>query len=220
MVPHGPLHREEIPPIPVQPNLRLIDSIWTQRVLIDDETQALYKREDSGTEFYYELKNPLEHSLIEEKVLYVFVNGAVNALESVFLVDKYGQEWNLRVESDVRGFTYLGRSITMLGQGGASTSKDRPHMPILSASPMPPPSTHKVHFMNGFVAPSAQRKPMNSVNTYTTSGHPANRGPTRPLHTPSCNTPLVLPKRKPTVSTQVITRDQAQANREGYGKPK
>ena len=49
------------------------------------------------------------------------------------------------------------------------------------------------------------------------SGHPANRGPTRPLHTPSCNTPLVLPERKPTVSAQVITRDQAQAKEKDMG---
>ena len=49
------------------------------------------------------------------------------------------------------------------------------------------------------------------------SGHPANRGPTRPLHTPSCNTPLLLPERKPTVSAHVITRDQAQAEEKDMG---
>ena len=44
VVTNGPLHREEIPPIPIQLNLRLVDSIWARRVFIDDETQALYKR--------------------------------------------------------------------------------------------------------------------------------------------------------------------------------
>ena len=44
VVPNGLLHREEISPTPVLPNIRLIKSIWTQRVLIDDETRALFRR--------------------------------------------------------------------------------------------------------------------------------------------------------------------------------
>lgn len=43
---------EEGPPMPERPGLRLINSIWVRRVLIDDRTKVLYKWEDAGSEFY------------------------------------------------------------------------------------------------------------------------------------------------------------------------
>lgn len=48
------LHWEdEGPPIPIQPGIRMINYVWTRRVLIDDVNGALYKRNDSETEFYH-----------------------------------------------------------------------------------------------------------------------------------------------------------------------
>ena len=44
---------EEGPPKIEQQGLRLINSIWTRRVPIDDATKALYKREDACSEFFY-----------------------------------------------------------------------------------------------------------------------------------------------------------------------
>ena len=44
---------EEGPPKIKQQGLRLINSIWIKRVLIDDATKALYKREDAGSGLFY-----------------------------------------------------------------------------------------------------------------------------------------------------------------------
>ena len=43
---------------PVQTKLKVINSITTKRILIGDDNQALYKRSDSGSEFFYHRKNP------------------------------------------------------------------------------------------------------------------------------------------------------------------
>ena len=41
--------RPEGPPVLTPTEYMLVNSMWTQRVLIDDNTRAVYKREDLGT---------------------------------------------------------------------------------------------------------------------------------------------------------------------------
>ena len=57
-----------------QPIDKVINVIITERILIDDDHRALYMRNDSGSKFFYHMKNPLKHSLTTEKVLYVIFN--------------------------------------------------------------------------------------------------------------------------------------------------
>ena len=65
---------EEGPPRLEQQGLRLINSVWTKRVWIDNATKALYKRKDAGSEFFYLEDFPPLQCLTEDKVLYVYVN--------------------------------------------------------------------------------------------------------------------------------------------------
>ena len=61
--------------------------IITKRILIDDDHRALYMRNDSGSKFFYHMKNPLKHSLTTEKVLYVIFNRTEEFPKSVTFVD-------------------------------------------------------------------------------------------------------------------------------------
>ena len=70
-----------------RPELRPTTSVWVKRVLIDDNTKVLYKREESGTEFYYLRHGPSDHTTTDEKVIYSFVNTMEGIFgEVVFLV--------------------------------------------------------------------------------------------------------------------------------------
>ena len=57
IVPLDPHFGTEVPPT-TQPGLRLVNSLWTKRVPIDDPVKAMYKRDDAGTSFYYVHDNP------------------------------------------------------------------------------------------------------------------------------------------------------------------
>ena len=46
-----------------QPIDKVINVIITKRILIDDDHRSLYMRNDSGSKFFYHMKNPLKHSL-------------------------------------------------------------------------------------------------------------------------------------------------------------
>ena len=98
----------------------MINSVWTKRVLIDDATKVLYKREDAGSEFFYLRDFPPLHCLTEEKVLYVYVNTLAEAERSMLFLDKFGIEWSMKLEANIKELTFLG---TPVGKGGASTSR-------------------------------------------------------------------------------------------------
>lgn len=53
VVSQGPHHGDKVPPTLTDSNLKLINSVWTKRVPLDDITKNLYKGEDSKMEFYY-----------------------------------------------------------------------------------------------------------------------------------------------------------------------
>lgn len=99
-----------------QQGLRLINCVWTRRVVIDDATKALYKMEDADTEFFYLRDFPPLHSLTEEKVLYVYVNTLVEAKRSVNFLDKFEIEWSMKLEAEIKDLTFLGTPVTMLKQ--------------------------------------------------------------------------------------------------------
>ena len=74
LMPEQPAQVDEGPPTTIIQGFKLVNSITTHRVLIDDVTKALYRRADSGTEFFYIRDYPDEHILTEEKILYVYIN--------------------------------------------------------------------------------------------------------------------------------------------------
>ena len=86
----NPIPREERlieanPPITDRSRLRPIHSIWVRRAVIDDANKVLYKREDSGTKFYYLRNSPPDHTMTEDKVLYVFVDTNMGAYKPLLL---------------------------------------------------------------------------------------------------------------------------------------
>lgn len=63
--------RPEGPPALTPVGYTLVNSIWTQRVPIDVNTKAVYKRADSGSEFFYVRDNPPDFSLDVDKANYL-----------------------------------------------------------------------------------------------------------------------------------------------------
>ena len=196
IVPEGLGVVEEGPPMPSIPGLRLVNSIGTRRILIDDSTKALYKRDDGSTEFFYIHHYPPEYSLSEEKILYVFLNPMNNTPQPVMFLDKYGLEWKLMLESDLRGITALGVPIVK-ARPEASTSGFTFRTPM--AVPRPTPSAPPIHTARpvtsthhvSFAKDGGMPRPIGSEATHATSGHPASRVPTGPLPTSSLHPPMV-----------------------------
>ena len=129
---------EEGTPRIEQQGLRLINSIWFKRVPIDDATKALYKREDAGSEFFYLRDFPPLQCLTKDKVLYVYVNTHAEVKRSVLFLDKFGIEWSMRLEAEIKELTFLGTPVvrTGLAEAGISNFTYRTPMGI----PMPTPS--------------------------------------------------------------------------------
>lgn len=67
-----PHEGDELPPRPLQDGVKLVNSILIRLVPIDNSTKALYKQIDEGSQSYYEKDDPLNYSLSEVKILYVF----------------------------------------------------------------------------------------------------------------------------------------------------
>ena len=192
--------RPEGPPALTPTGYKLVNSMWTQRVPIDDNTKAVYKREDTGTEFFYLRDNPPEYSLEADKALYVYVQTSMTrgGMPTIFL-DKFGFEWSLLLESEVGGITFMGNPISRFGGVGIRTPPSilRPtysasSMPLPGPTPRPTASGPRVSFLRGNARPSVPPgfRPLGSVNTHAMSGHPASKGPTRPLSTSLFHAPL------------------------------
>ena len=195
----------EGPPELTPAGYKLVNSIRTQRILVDDNTMAVYKREDSGTEFFYLRYNPTDYSLEADKVLYVYIQTALvsERMPTIFL-DKFGFEWDLMLDSEVTGITYMGNPISRIAGIGVRTpgmgfttppSILRPAVsgssiplvrPTFSGSSMPLPrpvgSGARVSFFGEPLRPSVPPgfRPPGSIYSHAMSGHLAGRGPTRP----------------------------------------
>ena len=110
-----------------QPIDKVINVIITERILIDDDHRALYMRNDSGSRFFYHMKNPLKHSLTTEKVLYVIFNRTERFPKSVTFIDTFGQEWDLLSDNEVKNFNHQGRLFNQ--ESRASTSNKTSCLP-------------------------------------------------------------------------------------------
>ena len=119
-----PHEGDELPPRPLQEGVKLVNSIVVRFVPLDNPTKALYRQIDKGSEFFYERDDPLNHSLTEVKILYVFKQeGFLLDPAPVAFVDKYNQEWTLMLRAEVRGYTYKGRIILWRGKGKEDDSE-------------------------------------------------------------------------------------------------
>ena len=205
-VPREEPHLETTRPRPAQLNFKMVNTIVTKRVLITDETRALYKRTDSGIEFFYHRQNPLKHSLTNEKVLYVLFNKAESCWHrSVIFMDSYGQEWDLLLKHEIGDFTHLGRSINQ--EGDSSTARQINHMLGMETPTIRSPT------LCDKLRPATTRlrsetTPEGIENTNDKGGNPAIRGPTEPLHSSSHHAPSEERKNEPVVSIQDMTTAQ------------
>lgn len=187
------------PPALTPAGYKLVNSIGTQRVLIDDHTKVVYKREDVGTEFFYLRDNPPEDSLDVEKVLYVYVKtGLSNGDIITIFLDKFGLEWVFLIASEVDGLTYMGNPISRYGGLGTlhfgfqnlsrilrpAYSMSSP--PLSRSMPRLAVSGTRVSFADGSPRPSVPLgfRPIAPIYSHTVGGYPAGRGLSRPPMTP------------------------------------
>ena len=140
-----------------QPADKVINVIITKKILIDDDHRALYMRNDSGSKFFYHMKNPLKHSLTTEKVLYVIFNRTERFPKSVTFVDTFGQEWDLLLDNEVEKFSHLKGPFNQ--KSGANTSNKTSFLPQSKQGK----GVHTLLFKD--------TKPMGIVSTHATSGH-------------------------------------------------
>ena len=180
-------------------NIKLINLVSARRVLIDDITKGLYRRE---AKLYYTIEDPMDHNLVEEKIFYVFKQeGSVHEMILIYFLDKFGQEWTLLLKEEVRGFTHQGVPITMLGRDAKSTS--RGEIPILR--PMQRvsffenpifPRDERMRNFDGSMGPSAPKMPRltNSIHMheYRVSGDPAHEESRKMPFTPMFSTPDMI----------------------------
>ena len=160
----------------------MINSIWTRRVPIDDATKGLYKREDAGSEFFYLRDFPPLQCLTEDKVLYVYVNTHPEAKRSVLFLDKFGIEWNMRLEAEIKELTFLGTPVAGTGLAEARisnftyrtpmgiplpTSSALPHQAVRQATTGPKISFVEERVHSGKVGES---RPNASMHTSRTGG--------------------------------------------------
>ena len=178
-----------------QPIDKVINVIITERILIDDDHRALYMRNDSGSKFFYHMKNPLKHSLTIEKVLYVIFNRTERFPKSVTFIDTFGQEWDLLSDNEVKNFNHQGRLFNQ--ESRASTSNKTSC--LSQANP-----GNGVH-----TTPVKDTKPMGIVSMHDTSGNSANRGPTKPLHSYIPHKPSGASRKGQEMSNQGIDDSQA-----------
>ena len=83
---------EEGPPRVGMEGFCLVNSIWAQKVQIDDRTGSLYKQMDEEIKFFYIRSSIPVYMATESKGLYVY--GGVLALveQNMIMLDKYGLE--------------------------------------------------------------------------------------------------------------------------------
>lgn len=198
-VPRGVPIDDEFPPAPTRPNMRCVDSIWTQAVPIDDPIKALYKRQISGVEYFYERNYPQEGTMLDEKCLYVFEEEIEGLPNNVINMDKFGQEWSLVRHSEVRKMTFQGWPI--FPKGIRETSESNYVPPVTGARPIPsappiPAGAAKVSFAEEYVVPDTTRghgretpfestphsghRPSRTTHMHTMGGHSVGTGPTKP----------------------------------------
>ena len=138
----------------------------------------MYKRVESGTEFFYLRNNSPDYTTTEDKVLYTFIDTNQGAYRDIVFLDKYNLEWDLKVANEVMDLTFQGMPIVRLGNDIPSTSSNfvyrnpRPiYTPVMNmpsfTSFRPIPSTQRV----SFVEPGP--RPMGLGVMYGSSGHPA-----------------------------------------------
>ena len=144
-----------------QPEDKVINVIITKRILIVNDHRVLYVRNDSGSKFFYHMKNPLKHSLTTEKVLYVIFNRTERFPKSVTFVDMFGQEWDLLLDNEVEKFSNLKRPFNQ--KSGASTSNKTICLPQSNQG-------KGVHTIL-----TKDIKPMGITSMHDTSGNSANR---------------------------------------------
>ena len=157
---------------------------------------------DGGTEFFYIAENPPAQCLDNQKALYVFDQLSTELGYLVLFLDKFGIEWQVKLESEMVRFSFQGKPIVK-GKGvmlEASTSSITYRAPAFLA--MPSPSIHTVQMPASKVSPhipkvSFQGMPgttgfrlEGSGPTHTMGGYPVARVPTEPpTTTPKTNLP-------------------------------
>ena len=150
--------------------------------------KVLYKRVESGTEFFYLRNSPPDHTITEEKVLYAFVDTNLGAYKDVVFFNKYNLEWDFKFADEVMNLTFQGMPIVRIGNDMPSTSNFVYHNPGPIYTPVlntpsftihrrPVASTQRV----SFAEPGP--RPMGSGIMYRSSGHPANRSANPPTTT-------------------------------------
>ena len=138
--------KEEKPPTVDLNELRLINSLQTQRIPIDDKSKALYTHGEKGERNFYGGMHPQPHTLTPEKTLYTFYPRNAKAMGVLIFLDKYGQEWSLLEEAELTTYLHMGIPVSFYlaeeeEPAGTSTAKNKHNVGFAAGFKEPPKST-------------------------------------------------------------------------------
>ena len=81
--------KPEEPPYEETPELKLLNALKVTHIPVDDPNMALYKRETDKTKQCYFARNPPPHSVVKDKVLYVYLRISPTMIVTPMFFDKH-----------------------------------------------------------------------------------------------------------------------------------
>ena len=112
-----------------------------QRVLIDDTSKVLHKRNDEEMEFFYLRSKVPEYMVSESKILYVYTRVPISKDQNMMMLDIYGLECEMLLPREVKYLTYLEMPIVRMDKEAEASFEFlyRRLGQISMPSPMAPP---------------------------------------------------------------------------------
>ena len=102
------------PPYEETPELKLLNALKASHILVDDPNIAFYKRETEKTKQFYLAENPLPHSIVKDKVLYVYLRVTQKVILIPIFFDKFSLLYEPMEEREVQDLTWHGLPIPEL----------------------------------------------------------------------------------------------------------
>ena len=99
------------------------------------------------------------YTIIEDKILYIFVQESIEVHKNVIYLDKFGLEWDMMLPGDLRDLTYLGEPAVRYERE--------------TRTPIP-----TVSFEDPSTIGTSRLRPKTSGSMHVLSGHPAIEVPT------------------------------------------
>ena len=106
--------KPEEPPYEETPELKLLNALKVIHIPKDDPNMALYKRETDKTKQCYFARNPPPHSVVKDKVLYVYLRISPTMIVTPMFFDKHAILYEPMDNKEVQDLTSHGMPIPEL----------------------------------------------------------------------------------------------------------